>query len=73
MTFELKPTASELITGLAEQIKNTGGDFELAVLYWTEMDVRGLFTLNTDDEVKSKLEDIQSALDSYDTVLAKTI
>lgn len=62
MTFELKPTTSY-------KIKVD----EDAILDLFEMDVRGLFTLNTDDEVKSKLEDIQSALDSYDTVLAKTI
>jgi hypothetical protein len=59
-------TASELVTELMQEIQANGGDFHVAVSYWTEMDVKDVFELETKEEVMAKLEDIEGALNSDD-------
>lgn len=58
--------ASELVEELLQTIQVNGGDFHIAVSYWTEMDVKDVFELETKEEVLAKLEDIEGAINSDD-------
>jgi len=58
--------ASELASELLQEIQANGGDFEVAVAYWTEMDVKNAFECKTKEDTLAMLQHIEDVLNSDD-------
>jgi hypothetical protein len=55
--------ASEFANQILQDIQKNGGDFELAGVYWTEMEIEDFVDKSSKEEVIDLLGEIENAAD----------